>query len=272
MSRAATLDGLERLGEGREAETFAWTEGQILRLMRDPSHAARLEREELALKAARQAGVPVPAVYGRRTLDGRPGMIMERVDGPDLLTVLARQPWRLPSVARTLGATHARLHAFELGEGLPTVHDYIGACVDDPLIPDELRRPALERLATLRAGKNLCHWDFHPANLLQGKHGPVVIDWTFALRGDAAADVARSRLILGVGAPPPAAALLVRRFDALARRTIARLYLRAYRRQGPLDLELVARWEPLVALARLTGGIPQERERLISICRKLLSR
>src|SRR5205823_5058724 len=99
MSRVGDL---ERLGEGREAETFAWGEGQILRLMRDPSHAARLEREELALEAARRAGVPVPAVYGRRTLDGRPGMIMERVDGPDLLTVLLRQPWRLPSVARTL--------------------------------------------------------------------------------------------------------------------------------------------------------------------------
>ena len=64
----------------------------------------------------------------------------------------------------------------------------------------------------------------------------------------------------GNGAPPPTACLLLRRFDALARRTIARLYLRAYRRHGPLDLELVARREPLVALARLTGGIPQEGE------------
>jgi Phosphotransferase enzyme family len=176
-------------------------------------------------------------------------MIMERVDGPDLLTVLGRQPWRLPSVARTLGATRARLHAFELGEGLPTVHHYIGACVADPFVPDELRRPALERLATLRAGKNRCHWDFHPANLLLGKNGLVVIDWTFALRGEAAADVARSRLILEVGAPQPGASL--RRFDALARRTIARLYLRAYRRQGPLDLGLVAAG----AIARLVNDL-----------------
>ena len=205
MSRPATLDGLERLGEGREAETFAWGDGQILRLMRDPSHAARVDREELALKAARQAGVPVPAVFGRCELDGRPGLVMERVDGTDLLTLLGRQPWRLPAVARTLGVAHARLHAFELGEDLPTVHDYIGACIEDSLVPDDLRGPARERLAALAAGKNLCHWDFHPANLLQGEQRPVVIDWTFALRGDAAADVARTRLILGVGAPPPGA-------------------------------------------------------------------
>jgi Ser/Thr protein kinase RdoA (MazF antagonist) len=271
MSRLATPDDLELLGEGREAETFAWGDGQILRLMRDPAHAARLEREELALTAARRAGVPVPAVFGRYELDGRPGLIMERVDGTDLLTLLGRQPWRLPAVARTLGVTHARVHAFELAEDLPTVHDYIGACIGDPLIPDDLRGPAGERLEGLRSGNNLCHWDFHPANLLQGKRGPVVIDWTFALRGNAAADIARTRLIVGVGAPPPGASVVVRRFDALARDAIARRYLRAYRRQRPLDLELVERWEPLVALARLTGGIPQEREQLLAICRSLVA-
>jgi hypothetical protein len=65
-----------------------------------------------------------------------------------------------------------------------------------------------------------------------------VIDWTSALRGDAAADVARSRLILGVGAPPPGASLLVRRFHALARRTIARLYLRAYLMRAPTISQL----------------------------------
>jgi aminoglycoside phosphotransferase (APT) family kinase protein len=270
MSSTITLDGLERLGEGREAETFVWSDGQVLCLMRDPTHAARLEREELALNAARRVDVRVPAVFGHQTVDGRPGLIMERVDGPDLLTELGRRPWRLPSIARTLGTTHARLHALELDTVLPTVHDYIGECVDDPFIPDEFKRPALARLAALPSGKNLCHWDFHPANLLQGKEGPVVIDWTFALRGDAAADVARTRLIVGVGAPPPGASLLVRRFDALARRTLARLYLDAYRRHVPLDLDLVTRWEPLVALARLTGGIPRERERLITLCRTLV--
>jgi aminoglycoside phosphotransferase (APT) family kinase protein len=271
MSHAATVDSLERLGEGREAETFAWGDGQILRLMRDPAHAVRLEREEFALKAARRQGVAVPTVFGRHELDGRPGLIMGRVDGPDLLTVLGRQPWQLSAVARTLGSTHARLHGFELGEILPTVHDYMGACIEDPLIPDDLRRPAREWLSSLPAGNNLCHWDFHPANLLRGKQDPVVIDWTFAMRGDASADVARSPLILAVGAAPPGASVFVRRFDALARSAIVRVYLSTYGRHSRLDLERVSRWEPLVALARLTGGIPEEREPLLAICRRLTS-
>jgi phage baseplate assembly protein W len=42
-------------------------------------------------------------------------------------------------------------------------------------------------------------------------------------------------------------------------------YLSAYRKRRSVDLALVQRWEPLVALARLTAGIQAERERLISL-------
>src|SRR5262249_61495665 len=106
------------------------------------------------------------------------------------------------------GDTHAVLPALELGGALPRVHDYIGDCVEAPLVPEEFKRPAHERLASLHNGTSLCHWDFHPANLLQANGAPVVIDWTFAMRGDAAADVARTPLIIGVGAPPPRAPVL----------------------------------------------------------------
>jgi aminoglycoside phosphotransferase (APT) family kinase protein len=73
------------LGEGREAETLAWGEGRVLRLLKDPSRTDRLERELAALTAARRGGAPVPAVYGRETVNGRPGLVIERVEGPDLL-------------------------------------------------------------------------------------------------------------------------------------------------------------------------------------------
>ena len=59
---------LERLGAGREAEVFAWGEGQALRLARNPDDGPSVEREALALAAAHRAGVPVPAVSVARGL------------------------------------------------------------------------------------------------------------------------------------------------------------------------------------------------------------
>ena len=58
---------------------------------------------------------------------------------------------------------------------------------------------------------------------------------------------------------------LIGRLDPLGRRLLIRLYMRAYRRSAPLDQPLVDRWTPLVAVVRLTAGIPEERGRLIEM-------
>ena len=36
---------MRKLGEGREAEIFAWDEGLVVRLMRDPADVGKLDRE-----------------------------------------------------------------------------------------------------------------------------------------------------------------------------------------------------------------------------------
>jgi len=99
-----STDDLELLGAGREAEVFAWEGGHVLRLARNPFDTGMIEREVIALRAAHAAGTSVPAVYERLTVDGRPGVVLERVDGIDLLDWLAARPWAVRSVGRTLGA------------------------------------------------------------------------------------------------------------------------------------------------------------------------
>lgn len=258
--------GIERIGEGREAETLAWGEGRVLRLLRDPAHRERLDRERIALQVAGSAGVPVPAVFGEETIDGRPGLIMERIDGPDLMTVLGRRPWLVARVARMLGETHAVMHGATVAEGLPTVHAKLRELItESDLVPERFRCPALARLDTLPAGNSLCHWDFQPANVIASDAGPVVIDWTFAARGDPAADIARTRLILRVGEPSSEGSFAIKRLDGLGRRLLSSIYLRAYRKKRPVDLARVELWEPLVALARLTAGVPAERSRLVEL-------
>jgi thiamine kinase len=140
-----------------------------------------------------------------------------------------------------------------------------GAVTDSELVPAHLCSRALDLLELLPGDNRLCHWDCHPANLLGGPAGPVVIDWSFASRGHPAADVARTRLIVEVGARPTGSSSLVRRLDPLGRGLLSRLYTRAYRRSAPLDQGLVDRWTPLLALVRLTAGIQEERGRLIEI-------
>jgi aminoglycoside phosphotransferase (APT) family kinase protein len=270
----ARLAGAEApllLGEGAEAETLAWDEGRVLRLLKDPGHADRLGRERIALAAARDAGLPVPRGYGPHTVDGRPGLVLERIDGANLLDLLARRPWLLPRVARVLGETHAQVHGATVRAGLPTVHGIIRQAIGSPLVPDRFRGPAERALAGLPDGDTLCHWDFQPTNVILSSAGPRVIDWSFAARGHPAADVARTRLILAIGEAPANAGFVIRRLDAVGRGALAHLYLRAYAGSRPIEPQLVKRWLPLVALPRLTANFPEERDRLIALIDSTLS-
>jgi aminoglycoside phosphotransferase (APT) family kinase protein len=266
-SNAVSTDDLELLGAGREAEVFAWESGHVLRLARDPSDTGMIEREVIALRAAHAAGASVPAVYERVTLDGRPGVVLERVDGIDLLDWLAARPWAVRSVGRTLGAEHAALHRVEAPAGLPDLRDELRHRLGSPLVPDDVRARALERIGGLPDGDRLLHGDFHPANLLRTADGCVVIDWTNGMSGDPASDVARTILLMGGGKLADGTPFVVRVIAPVARRLLVNGYLRAYARDTPLDSGLVGRWLPVWAAARLAEDIEQEREFLLERAR-----
>jgi aminoglycoside phosphotransferase (APT) family kinase protein len=258
------LSELRRLGGGREAEIFDFGDGRVLRLARDPQRGPSVDREVTALAAAKRAGAPVPAVYGRLTVEGRPGAIMQRLDGDDLLARLGRRPWSVWSIGQTLGRVHARLHGVAASEDLPTLIDEIRSRLGSELVPADLRDGALARLAELPDGAQLCHGDFHPANLLPAGNGYAVIDWTLGARGHPAADVARTRLLIAQAGIPADAPRAVRWLARLGRRILLSAYLRGYRKERSLDLTLVERWAPVLATVRLADDIPEERAGLLA--------
>ena len=262
---------LKKIAEGREAEMFAWGEGKILRLMRGSSagHRAQVERDMLVLKGAREHGVRVPEVFEMTEAMGRPGLVMERLEGADLLTVIGRQPWKVWWVAGISGRAHARIHEVVAPMEVEATRAGITRRVtQSPHVPKVVAEAALKAMADLPDGDRLSHGDFHPANILMDGEEPVIIDRSNVSRGDPAADVARTLVILESGEPPPGTPLPVKLLALFGRRLLTSAYLRAYRRVAPLDMGLVRRWEAVRLADRLADGIVEERPVLLELLSK----
>jgi thiamine kinase-like enzyme len=61
----------------------------------------------------------------------------------------------------------------------------------------------LKFLGGLSEGSALCHYDFHPGNIILSPKGPVIIDWLNALVGNQLADVSRTFMLISSTALPP---------------------------------------------------------------------
>jgi Ser/Thr protein kinase RdoA (MazF antagonist) len=257
------LEELTLIGEGREAEVFALDDARVLRLARDAHFEPALQAEHDALVAAAAAGAPVPRVFERVSVEGRPGLVLERLGQRNLLLEIGSRPWRVLPIGRELGRLHSRIHGAVAPESLESVHARLRGRLASPLVPDPVRAAALARLERLPAGDRLCHGDFHPGNVLRPAGGGVVaIDWTGASRGAPAADVARSFLIMRHGAVTPDATRMVKVLARVGRRALWAAYASDY---GRADVAAASRWLPAVAAARLAEDIDGERDHLLKL-------
>jgi aminoglycoside phosphotransferase (APT) family kinase protein len=100
-------------------------------------------------------------------------MVLERIDGADMVAVLGKRPWEIRRQGRILADLHRRLHEL-------TVPDWL---------PD----------APVGRGDRLLHLDLHPLNVMMSPTGPVVIDWANACRGDPNVDVAIAWVLMAAG-------------------------------------------------------------------------
>lgn len=261
----------ERLGSGRAAEVFAWDDATVVKLSRWPDGTASMETESAALSAARAAGVRVPAPRGLVTHDGRPGLLLERLAGDDLLGIAERQPWRVWELGRLTGRLHAALAATPAPAQLRNLKDAIRDDLQaSAAIPERARARVLAVFEALPEGDRLCHGDFHPGNIILTADGPVIIDFPNATRGDASADFARSQVLLEAGAPPPDTGLWGRILVRIGRKLMLWAYRSGYRSAATIDDATVDRWRVIAIAHRLTERVPEERVQLLRMLSRAL--
>ena len=253
------------LGIGRTAEVYAWGEGKILKLFRQEMQREWIMSEARVSRIVAEAGLAAPALEDIIEVDGRLGIIFERIAGLSMLDDLVRRPWLLFRYARQFAEVHVALHACRRSE-LPSQRDGLIRAIEyAPGLPETARQQVLAALLRLPDGDAVCHGDYHPDNLIISPRGPIVLDWMTGTHGNPAADVARTMLLFRIAVLPEGMPATKRAVTQIVRRTFLAAYLRAYRRLRPISDTEIASWLPIVAAARLGERIAAEEAALLRL-------
>jgi tRNA A-37 threonylcarbamoyl transferase component Bud32 len=270
-----TSQGYALIAEGATAEVFAYGEGRILKRYREGYPALEAVREAERAKIAAQHlaefSLHTPAVIDVGTFEGRPGVVFERVIGISLLECLLTGKRDILPVAVEVARLHRVLHCCT-GRGLPSQKERLRSQCDRSTVKTEYVHHALRFLDKLTEGNNLCHGDFHPANILWTDGGLVIIDWVDAVSGNLLGDVARTVVLLLTASTPIPDGWTSRRLWYVRRRFVD-LYLLLY----PIDphsarMAQLLPWIFVVAVARSGEGghDANERRRLMHLLKGLL--
>jgi hypothetical protein len=218
--------------------------------------------------------VSVPQAYEEVVIDGRAGLVRERLKGFDLLTIIGQKPWLVFHSGRVCGETHARINAAKAPASLPAVRDVVNRKLARLAHSEPTLAEWVQQIFTqLPDGDALCHGDFHPGQLMVSDNRYVAFDWSGAKRGDALFDYARTRVLLSLGEPPPGTSRMLKVLAKIGRRVLLSSYARSYERHTaqPIDEVRVRHWE-IVNLAARVDEVPDERPRLLRRLRKEFAR
>ena len=180
------------IARGNTSDIWAWSKQSVVKVLRPgiPEHWATMEAETLARVHA--AGLPVPESEGVVDFDGRPGIVMERIDGIAMWERIKREPATVAGLIEQLVDLQIEVQATPVPGLIPLVQRLRTKIGEATQLTAEERDEARGLLELLPPGDALCHGDFHPANIILTERGPVILDWFDAASGNAMADFVRS--------------------------------------------------------------------------------
>lgn len=241
------------IARGNTSELWAWSDRTVVKVLRPgiPAHWATLEAETIARVHA--AGLPVPETEGVIDLDGRPGIVLERIEGVAMWERMKTDLSAVPDLIIQLLDLQTEVQRTAV-PGLPSLAGRLRTKISEAVqLPTDERQAAHELLEMLPPGEALCHGDFHPANIILSKRGPIILDWFDAGRGDATADYVRSSLLMRP--PSDRSSWLAGATPELLDR-IHSHYITELVRRGAFDAQTFGAWEAVVAVARMSEPVP----------------
>ena len=253
------------LSRGRSAEVYDWGDNAVLKLFYDGVSLDWVESEATITDTVHKSGLPVPEVFDTIEWNRRQGIVFEKIDGISMLDACIEKPQDAGAHGRSLAKLHREIHDTTI-ETLPDQLTMLNRVAGETKYLDTNQKQAvLDFLARQAEGFQLIHMDFHPDQVLFTKNGPCIIDWETACRGSPLSDVARSTLILRIGAIPRPTGISVQGLAKIRNALISGYLEQYFGIPGGESSDDMAFWELIAAVVRMGEEIDGEEQQLEQI-------
>lgn len=266
------LNKLKLLARGGQAEIYELDKDKVLRVLRNAEDEKYLRAEMSIMQALNSKGKNVPKVYEYLTVNGMPAVVVERIHGITMTDDIKKNPLKLLNQADKLASLH--LGIADSADGLELLSikkraEFLIPKAD--MLDSETKEFVLRVLSEMGDGKDICHGDFHPGNILISNGKYYIIDWFGATVGTKLSDIAHTYLLLKntprIPRMPGFQYHVMKLFGAL----LAGRYLKACYKLSPFDWGEFSRWMVVRAAERVFYGLPSEKETLVKFIKSCMS-
>lgn len=266
------LNNLKLFAQGGQAEIYELDKDKVIRVLRNTEDEEFLKVEMSIMKSLKEKGKAVPKVYEYLKIEGRPSLIMEKLNGDTMLAEMKKNPLHILNKSQKLAELHIETADSAEGLGMLSINDRAAYLIPKAeMLDHELKEFVLDILAELPRGNDICHGDFHPGNIIIANGQYYVIDWSGATSGEKLSDIAHTYLLLRNTPKIPGKNNLQNFIIGYSASIISGRYLSTCKKLYPFDLSEFSKWMVVRAAERVYYGMPTEKESLIKFikeCRK----
>jgi len=261
----------ELVGKGTTAEVYKWGQDKVLKLYLRNYKEEWVKYEAEIGQKIHEAGVSSPAVFDMVEIDGRKGIIFERVFGKTFTGMIFQQPWLFSSCVYQMARFQNNINKQHCTNGIPSQKEKFTRTISlsSGILGDKVKK-ILDYIDRLPDRDNICHGDMYLSNIIDSGNKLVAIDWSGGYRGDPSGDVARTCLIINSPAMLPGTPGILAEMSKFPKALTYNTYLNEYLRVSKTRFEDIDAWILPVAAAKLKDRIPGEEKWLMKIINKRL--
>ncbi|MCW3793002.1 phosphotransferase [Paenibacillus sp. LS1] len=263
-----------KIGEGGCAEVFEWEDGsKIVKLAKPNTITSALEAELHHCHIASACGLPVPKPYDLVTVEGRSGIVFERIDGETIMKRFVDRAVEQSRMQQPLDISEDFVNARITAQLIHQIHSHSVAhmpsqrenikhnIVAAQYLAEAEKAAVIAQLDRLPMKQQLCHGDPNPGNILIRDNDAIIIDWNNASTGNPEADLAEYIIMIRYAILPshlPHEATVV--LDATREASI-RIFMEEYEKLSGIRYADVEPWIAPVAARKLIADAISDVEK-----------